>query len=121
MNRDHNHARQPGQSPWYPVEVQPFAHKAPTLLNHTITRIPSGAAPQYDCRCRGYRCADIDLTLMLCIRHSNHAPAGTSDKRPIWDFQKVLGQWAEERDITRDLLNQHTNWIDNIQRELAPK
>jgi hypothetical protein len=50
-----------------------------------------------------------------------HAPAATSDKRPVWDFQKVLGQWAEERDITRDMLNQHTNWIDHVQRDLMPK
>ena len=50
-----------------------------------------------------------------------HAHAATSDKRPVWDFQKVLGQWAEERDVTRELLNQHTNWIDHVQRDLMTK
>ena len=41
-----------------------------------------------------------------------------SGTRPVWDYHKVLAQWAEERDVTRDLLSQHTAWIDTIQREL---
>ena len=29
------------------------------------------------------------------------------EKRPIYDYQKILGHWAEERDVTRELLSQH--------------
>jgi hypothetical protein len=73
--------------------------------------------------CRSERHNLIHLLFAaLGLRRGKHqAPAATSDKRPVWDFQKVLGQWAEERDVTRDLLNQHTNWIDTVQRELVPK
>jgi hypothetical protein len=52
-------------------------------------------------------------------RGKQHPKMLSSQQRPIWDFQKVLSQWAEERDITRDLLSQHTAWIDMIQRNLT--
>lgn len=38
--------------------------------------------------------------------------------RPVWDYQKLLGQWAEERDLTRELLSQHKVWIDGVKNGL---
>eukprot|EP01051_Picozoa_sp_SAG22_P010830 SAG22_NODE_998_length_6115_cov_2.049701_3_plen_599_part_00 len=33
---------------------------------------------------------------------------------PVWDYQRLLGQWAEERDLTRELLGQHKVWMDSV-------
>jgi hypothetical protein len=52
----------------------------------------------------------------------NAAPKHSgAHSQPVWDYQKVLGQWAEERDVTRELLAQHTAWIDTIKRELVKR
>eukprot|EP01052_Picozoa_sp_SAG31_P025654 SAG31_NODE_2261_length_6065_cov_2.303051_3_plen_551_part_00 len=53
-------------------------------------------------------------------RHGKDARAWMDQQsdRPVWDYQKLLGQWAEERDLTRELLSQHKVWMDSVKNGL---